>query len=136
MRTIRKTKHLVKRKSIKKRTGGSGKVNDKVLKLGIKDARGEEIFVPIKPDKKTGQLEYAEDETGIDTRTGEKLSDFAQLRTNSPLGAPLLKREEWMDFDKYAIKNTKSRGGRKLTKKRKTRKSRRKVKKSRKRARK
>ncbi len=129
MRTIRKTKNLVKRKSIKKRIGGSGKVNDKVLKLGIKDGRGEEIFVPIKPDKKTGQLEYAEDETGIDTRTGKKLNDFAQLRTNSPLGAPLFDKD-WLRIDETAVKYKNSGGGRKLTKKRKTRKSRRKVKKS------
>lgn len=127
MRTIRRTKNLVKKRSIKKRSkiGGSSKS----LKLGIKDERGEEIFVPVEPDEKTGQLEYVEDKSGIDTHTGEKLANFAQLRTNSPLGAPVFKKD-WLEIDKTAIKYQNSGGGKRLKKRRKTKKSKRKLKKS------
>jgi hypothetical protein len=133
MGTIRKNSSL-KRRSLRKK-GGSG--NDK-LKLGIKDERGKEIFVPIQRDNQ-GNL-YAEDKSAIDPHTGKKLDDAAQLRTDS--GAPPY-NDEWRKFDETAIKfyeqNQGKRGGGKRKKtKRKYRKGKktRKVKKSRKRARK
>ena len=107
MGTIRKNKSLRKK-------GGSGK-----LKLGIKDERGDEIFVPIKPDNK-GNL-YAEDKSGIDPHTGEKLSDFAQLRTDSPEGAPSY-NPDWRKFDRIALKFKPKRGGKRKRTKRKYRK--------------
>jgi hypothetical protein len=59
------------------------------------------------------------------------------LRTNSPVGAPIFKKE-WAEFDKTAVKFTPNRGGKRKRTKRKYRKGKKtkKVKKSKKRTRK
>jgi hypothetical protein len=131
MGTIRKNSSL-KRRTLRKK-GGS---DNKKLELGIKDERGNEIYVPIQRDNQ-GNL-YAEDKSAIDPHTGKKLDDAAQLRTDR--GAPEY-HPNWRNFDEKAIKfyeNNHKKGGKRKKTKRKYRKGKktRKVKKSRKRARK